>query len=419
MKKNKKEIIHSTNSILLFSLILVLIFSASFLPSCLSDYQFDYFSYSISNFNKIKTSDEDIFPMMTISKTDEKIEEDGTKLYTDLYSNFYYNDLISNIRQMLDGSFYNQVSGQKLYLLTQDVFSIQADESKDGGYRLDYGQFNTYFTYTDLFLSKEQMLTPRFNCDSFIFISDSYADYLLDFYNLESKNYSQLITDEQYAALSLQSSIDDVSYTFSINNIIYSSSQDAPRTESLYGYFGMIKLNNSLSSCDVHFEAELKNSPYPVKTVLKTIDSIGYDTNNSVFSFYQYDLTQKKYLNDLKADISFQKISQQNYNDTLIYFFYVLIVLCTLISSFCFFSHRFLFRFRIYGIFVLSFAFVAFSIIANFVYIYPLSSLCSILVIIFSYGVIGKEVVDAFKAKISRKNKTKSKQNDDLFSIEI
>ena len=289
--------------------------SSAFIFAGTTNYKLDKLAFNINNYNEHYYTEDFKRPFVKIEKNETNV------LYDDLFSRFYYSDDSGSVRQYMDNDSRIVINGSasnKVTLFSQSTFAIQNNIAADGGYRVDYGLFHAYFSDNELG-GVRSYVGKHFNCDSYIFISDSVADMLLRHYNLpfddDSKldSYLKLIQDEKYAVLSLR--VDNsTTLKFSINNILYSDKRTAPRCVEFNKYFGLINYMYVSKYFKPCFEIDFKSYSYYITSVLNDSNSLGYTTENSKYDFYTYDYKNNKYLlnqevtarfKELPADFSF------------------------------------------------------------------------------------------------------------------
>lgn len=340
------------------------------------DYKLDHFSYEICNYNKYFYNDTFINPLLQISKS-QNSSFDKSDLFTPLLRYFYYNSLVADVRQpLLNDTF---CYGDSIKLFTQDTFSIATTELNSGGYYLDYGLFACY--YSPSFLGTNNYLQARFSCDSFIFLSDSFANYLLDKYDIDS--YETLMTDERYAILSITDLNGNELSKCSINNIVYSTLRSAPKTFNLYGNFGVIYNNANIKRwSNVGFELGLKVDPYGTKNVLKSINNLGYGINDIDFNFVSYDYTNNSYFDNHYLSLKYPSLWSNN-QDVMYYFFSCSIIFLSCLGLVIYFLKiKMKIKESTISFLISIFAFIVFSIIVTFTYNYPFFSILPILLVL-------------------------------------
>lgn len=391
------------------------------LSSFLIDYKLDYFSYSCVNYNSEILADDSFEPTIINVKKDFAANE--RKEYSSLYKNFYYNFMVETCREKIDNSISFDLSDSDSFsteLLTQPSFSIETTEKDGGGYYLDYGLYYTY--YSDKILGERNYLLPRFNCNSFIFISDVLANELIDYYGISNVDdpYAELITNEEYAVLPLMIDSADTSIKFSINNILYSDRRDGERTVELYNSFALIPyVSEVMNNLDVSFEVDLKTNPYGNKTCIKNINELGYTTDNSTFSVYSYNRSTSQYEINTNLSANLANI-WTNTNDVLLYALLIMTMLIGLGINFYFnyFNYNFGRKDTIlYLIQIL--LFIVYGIICSFIYIYPLFSLFPILYLLSFYIFKRKEITNEIKKFFRKSHETNSKNLEEFYNLEV
>lgn len=369
MIKNKSFLRNSKISILI-TIVCFLLFSfcSALLYAQTTNYKIDHLAYNINDYNKHYYGNNTKRPFVKINK------RDSHQLYNDLFSQFYYSDDSGSVRQYMDNDcvFFTDdgVINEKVTLYSQSTFSIANSEAKDGGYRIDYGLFHSYFSDPN-----KSYLGIRFGCDSYVFISDTFADILVDYYDLPSseeakiESYKKLISEERYAVLKVKIDNDTV-VRLSISNIVYSSKRTGPRCLEFNNYFGLISfpyLSNLLKPC---FEIDFKTYAYYITSVLFKTDRLGYNRDNSEFSFFIYNYDDKLYeLNNSVTD-AFTKIDFSGKTSVVFStLFYVSLLLFSL--SFFFILKIFIYKRKDTIICLLSMFLLLtlYSILANFIYI--------------------------------------------------
>jgi hypothetical protein len=176
----------------------------------------------------------------------------------------------------------------------QYTYSIGA--KYDWGYYLDYGLFSTY--YRDEILPNRQYLEHRYNSNGFVFISDTFANKLLDLYGIN--DYKQLILDEKYCLLECE--INNKPLKFCINNILYSNQRTGPRVQYLEDLFCVFHGRQSLlQELDFCVEVDLKSDIYGTGLFFKTLNALGYNVNNTEIQFKTYNTVTKEY--EIREDL--------------------------------------------------------------------------------------------------------------------
>ncbi len=390
------------------------------------DYQLDNFSYMLNDYNLHNYYSDFSPPVMSIKR-------DDSSAYKNLFDEFYYSDFVQSCRVRIDNVYEVFIdSGEQnseLRFFTQPTFSIKEESHSDGGYLLDYGQNSVVFNPSTLQPIIGNSLSRRYGADAFVFISDTYANKLIDHYgigsNLEISNedkYLELMTNEQYCMIKVVFE-NDLEISLCINNIVISTSIDSPRYLSLYGDFGLVYYSyNFRNHVNTTFEMDLKVNPFGNKSVFSSVKKLGFDEENSTIEFMKYDYSNGKYFGDEINDTLNAKyrdiwISQNDYLWQTLFF----VMLIAIVAAFILIL---LFRRNLYFnsatlFYATCILFILYSIVASFVYVYPFFSICPLLLLIicFIYGrkEINRDCVGIFE-KILRKNKN---LNCKFHSIEI
>lgn len=380
-----------------FPTLLILLFSflSNFILTYTNDYKLDYFTSSLFDFNNSNSV------IMNIKKKDTE-SSNVVSSYNTLFNSYHYNLNVKEIRFLLDNSAKNNEDSIKLY--TQSTFSISTTELDGGGYYVDNGIFASY--YSDDILGNRGYLSRRFGCDSFIFISDNYADQLLKKYNIDS--YEELITNEKFAVLSLE--IDDnKTATFCINNILYSTKRHGVRAEELYNYFGLIyNVGPIMSWSKLSIDFDLKPNSYHTNKILKEINKLGYDSDNSIFTFYRSNKDTNVYNPSLASNEQFLNLFHSN--DTK----YIVLYWSCILASICslFLIYHFLLRSKKYKLYSLGLILLCLLILSCVVsslpYCYSFWSLSWILSFVSCIIICWKDLLNGVKYFLAKRSKEKS-----------
>lgn len=301
---------NNQNTYLLLFLFLFVIFSVlqGVTLSFTTSFYLDKLAYDISNYNvEFQSAINGKYPYLRIEK---KVNDE--KLFDDLYNEYYYDIDAKSIRQIVDNdvSLLNDET-TNLTLHTQKSFSVSDTPNNYGGYRMDYGMFDAYFSSKELGGSKAY-LGKHFNCDSYIFITDKFANFLCEKYKLPANKdgYLKLIKNEEYAVLkTLDRNNNEVS--FSINNIVYSNTRSAERCSQFNELFGIINYSYVSDVFSLAFEIDLSNYAHRLTTVLKKNYKMGYTIRDYDFCFYRYNSKEKSYMFDKENSDQYLEIYQK------------------------------------------------------------------------------------------------------------
>ena len=383
MKKNK------LSPMLLLCLIFVLAsLVCNLLISFTSFFKLDSISYNINNYNKNVLSSNFKAPYLKISS-----KKSTKSLYNDLFQTFYYSDDSGSIRQYFDNDIFYNFEGQQknVRLYTQEKLYISPEKQIDDGYRLDYGLFHAYFSSNEL--GSYSYLGKRFDCDTYMFVSDKFADMLLFKYGLIGKDddgdhselYKELMFNEKYSVVHF--SVDGTDFTVSINNILYTKNRTGPRCSEFNELFAVVNHHYALDKYpdfNICIEIDLKAYSYYIKTALNKVESFGYNVKDNGFDFYQYDYSNKEYYkNDQIANLynSYRAVSP--FQNCILITFYVLIGGFAIVASIIISKRGFLTKKNV--IFVICFEFtiaMLFSILASLIFVSYLYSIIMIALLI-------------------------------------
>lgn len=310
MNKKEKVVCFLKKCIVPFSFAVLSLFGCL---SCflLQDFKLDYLSFQMINYNRVLGNGEYDAPILSVAKTDDKIKEDGTPFYNDLFSVFHYNMLVNGARtvSVSDTSLLlNDADSTSfdLSLTTQPTFTIDKDNlatDDNPVFHIASGQHYSYFPE----------IVNRHRGDSttsFMFISDTLANKLIETLNVPGESlierYQNLIVDEQYCFQKLI--IDDAHIAnVAINNILHTdySEGQSSRMFKLHGDFALIWADIIKDKLSLSFEIDLKTNPYGNKKTIKNIEALGYTGSNSIFNLricrsdvYLVDANLSKSLNE-------------------------------------------------------------------------------------------------------------------------
>lgn len=216
--------------------------------------------------------------------------------YVPIEGYFKYNAMVENVYQTVSTK---TVCGDiDISILSQRTFSITEEKDEYGGYTLDNNQFSTYYGYD--FLSRDEMISTRFGAAGFVFISDSFADKLLEKNGLTS--YDDLLLNEQYSLITINNKISgsEIS-TYSINNIIYSEKNSGPITKQLYGDFMVAYLGwkkDCQPNVKISLDFQLKVDSFGNARTLRELNDSGYGVDTCDYEIKIYDYENDVYIND-------------------------------------------------------------------------------------------------------------------------
>ena len=315
--------------------------------------------------------------------------------YSSAFSYLYYSILVDAARIGVDDETVVNIGGEciKTKILTQPTFSIPKQLEEDS-YYLDYGIFSTYFN--DSSFSFGNSRTVRNGCESFIFVSDTFADYLVNYYNLENEPnpYYSLIENSDYSTIEITCGEKNIKYC--INNVLHSDKRSGPHYKDLFNYYFMTNITSSLKDAQLSFEAELTSSPYSVKKCFGVLDSVGFKADDSKYDVlsFNYETKEQTILKNKQGIEYGQKYREiKTKSDTLSIVFQCLIILLSIAFCFCFVFVFFAQRFNRLLLFATSaFSSILYGIYCLLSYVYITWSIIPLFYLIFSFIVARKEL---------------------------
>ena len=364
-----------------------------------SDYAMDSFISTICDYNSDISIKEnpDIFAV----KQDVK-DSTSNYIFNDLLDIFYYNLDVSAVRCSIKNSFVIQeLEDSQIHIETQDTFWTEYRTTGTGEtiIYLDYGLYSPYYIDSDLINRNYS------NCDTFIYISDTIANKLIEKYDIKVAEdnyrdaYKELVMSDEYGVIHLL--CDDFSIKARIVNVLDTSSRNGPRTTELYGDFGLIYLNSHTHNDNLNasFEIDLKNNPSTIRNTLDTTLALGYDTSNSDFSFITY---QDGYHEDESVIFAFEEVISKDYSDTaFITIFYFIIFVSIFIPIISFFLLRKKKAHYIISIFAgVAICFFIGGIVISFIYWYPMFTLVPLILFIECLILALGDFIDVYRKHV-------------------
>lgn len=307
-------------------LIFPFLFTIFFVVSCSillaqsSVSKIDQYSYKLSNYHKTNHYSDYNSSILRINKLGFSEEESSRNFYDKIEFDIGYSKYVKDYRRLIVNE--TNVFNEPLKILNNKTYSIteKDDEIK---YYVDGNKLSTYFPSS--LLPERDMIKARFGCDSFIFLSDTFADKLLAKYNLT--NYEDLILDENYCVLPVMEN-GELLFTVSINNIIKSEELSGKRIKNLYGDFGFSYFSDAYiykTKFNLAFEVDIKVDPFGTSKVLNyMLFSKEYNPNQCEYNIIQFDVKSGKYVTDSSFSEEIKSISQDN--DLLIFILSICIV---------------------------------------------------------------------------------------------
>lgn len=355
------------------------------------DYKLDKLSFDIINYNKILGNSNYKSPILTITKTKDKIEKDGTPFYNDLFNVFHYNMLDNGARTIVDSStklsFNNsEIADCELVLTTQPTFSIvkkNLGTEDNPVYHVDSGQYYSYFP--EIVDRHRGGITT-----SFVYISDTLANKIVDVLNVPGETiiekYKNLVINESYCYRQIVINGSE-SVPIAINNVLHSDYKDgqAIRFNELYGDFALIWADRIKDKIELSFEIDLKTNPYGNKKIVKMIEEIGYTAPNSLFSIKTFDSDSYTINLDLSSRL---ELALKTSDNALNYIPFILVQLASLAFCYIFCRKNVLTFNKIQANISLLALFALYGVIVTFTYNYPLYSITPLLFLVFWFGFI-------------------------------
>ena len=380
----------------------------------------DRLSYNLIDYNKITYVENEQPPILSVTKTAKKIKSGAEGTFTDLFSEFHYNSLVNAGRMVVDSnttfkSYNSDIGEYNIKLVGQNTFSIDAANiggELDSIYHMDSGQFYTYFNNIVAF--------HRGAADAFLFISDTLADKLVDKYNIEGETklerYQKLITDSQYAFISLSFEGSDTIILGTINNVIHSNYENgiSQRVEELYGENYALTWLTRIGrdpTIKVSFEVELKTNPYTTKTVLKKMEAYGYSYDNATYEMRIFNSKIGKYEVSQYYTNKINEITNYKYN-VLFYVLFALTCLLAIVINYFISIKLEGLDYECLLIFGLLIAAITwYGIIVTFTYSYPLFIIVPIIFIVAFFIFNYKEINVGFKKLFKKYNGPNIRKN--------
>lgn len=298
-KSDKPKIPQNRKSwlgIAIFSIgILGSIIGPNFLLSQTSIFKLDNLANRLNNYNEHDYYKGYNPSLVRITKKDfsEGLMMDA---YSQIQNYLNQNKYTQNVYQVISTP--TSTFDYDISLISQKTFSVTQEKDSEGGYTLDGGIYTTYYGYNTV--DKSTMISPRFNCSGFVFITDTFADKLLKKYNISS--YLDLITKEEYGVLNVIDKNNGALVTnLSINNIIYGSKMVAPQTNKIYGDFGVTYLGwkkDEQPNAKLSLDFQLKVDPYGSAKVFRELSKVGYSTDTCYYNVKTYNYSTDQYEED-------------------------------------------------------------------------------------------------------------------------
>ena len=272
--------------------ILSSIIGSNFLFAQTSIYKLDNLANSLNNYNEHDYYKGYYPSLVRLTKKDFS-DDYMMNAYSEIETFLAKNKYTQNVYQVISTE--TTASDYDISIISQKTFSITKQIDSYGGYTLDGNGYTTYFGYDTI--DRTTMISPRFNCSGFVFITDTFADKLLEKYKLSS--YIDLITNEQYSVLDIFDKNNGSFVTrLSINNIIYGDKINAPQTNKLYGDFGVAYLGRKKDeqpNAVLSLDFQLKVDPYGSAKIFRELSKVGYSTDTCFYNVMIYNYSTNQY----------------------------------------------------------------------------------------------------------------------------
>ena len=368
---------------------LVFSFCSALVSTSFKDFQYDRFAFAINNYNKTTMYDNSFHPTI-VNVIEKEKSKDNSNVFDKAFTYFYYNQANGAVRNQVVQDI--KFGDMPIKLETQQSFTIKQSDKVNPGYYVDFGLYASYYL--------EEVLGNRGkfgnNCDSFVFISDTFADKLIELYGINSEDpYRTLIQEEEYYVLPLTTGSGDT-IKFCINNILYSDSRSASRTYDLYGDFALFYYNGKVSPyLQLEFEIDLKDSPYSIKKTINDMEQLGYRTDNYLISFKQFDNKAGFYTMSEVLNNSYLSLQSKKTIDVLTGVGIFGIIIFSILFLYFFSRKRKISKSEKRIIFIIDLFFsVVFGVIVTFIYNYPWFSIGFLVQLIFTVILFRKELVN-------------------------
>ena len=356
------------------ALFLLFSFTSGVVASFTKQYAFDRFVSKLNNPNSHHYYNGFVSPFVKIKNL---ANEQGQPIsrYQHLMSYFYYNSLAGCCREVVDDETSIELNNKiDVKLITQNVFQIFNKKNKFDLYTVDMNMYYSYISQEDVKDIMNNNYTVRNGCDTFIYISDTLADKLIDYYNINQLDspYLELIKNDNYSTLNINVRDGEETITACINAVLSSSHRFGSQTKRGYGDFALVFFSSAFCKKikSSSFDVDFKVNKFGNKKIINDIKALGYNTAEYKYEFYSFDYNKSKYTYNDSLTKQFLAVERNNFLPE--YAFYIVssfeIIIFALFSSLKSISGKY--RLLCFAL-IFSF-FVIYGIISNFVYAYPL-----------------------------------------------
>ena len=388
-----------------FGISLFSIIASTILFTYTTDYKLEKLSYDVCNYNKV-SYDNLNNSILSISFNDHSKDYNG---YYSLHNKFYGNDFVKSSRFISDNCYdIINVNGDSynVRFIAQNVFSKQ--QKAKNTYVLDYAQYALYNTFD----FKDSRGTD------FCFISENIAKQLLieKGYNVTNENkidyYNSLCASSNNdGTLFSYHAPNGKIFTLSVLGVLksnYGSAYQCTKKSIGDENFILTWLPFKYPSYfDFSYEIDLKLNPYGNKNTFKFCMSKYSDELNYNMQIRQYNNEGKYEVNNILTQ-QYYNVIYTGTNSSMYYYIALSIVLVCFILFFTFNLISFKSTNKSVSIVLSCYIvlFVLYGIVANFIFVYPLTTLV-FLVYIINYAFLGRKQLYEFFKSILAKIKTK------------
>ena len=409
LKKVKKH------SIVIVALSCLFLVASSFGVGCLClptrDYKLDRVAYALNDYNRHDYYNGFQPSILRLHQQSPSGSDNRSELYNDIFEEYYYNSLVQHFRQYATNDIRDELINTKINVYCQRTYLCRNNELSGGGHYVDFGIFASY--YGDQLFNDRPEGDPRSHayypytgCYTFAYISDSFADSLISYYQEvepESNitNYIDLIFKKPVLPIvaikvNKDGTTQEYRINVSINNILYTKKREAYRISNLYGTnFALIDLysygKKTREWADLSCEMDLKADPFGTKNVINGLERFGYSFENTVFEFYKYDYSGNSYYLDRNVGQMYLDSFYNNVSISIFYVFSFLIVLTFFVINILYIGKDR--QAGLIAIFSYLFIGLIFGTVASFCYFYPLWTLAP------SIMIVGGTIINLIKRK--------------------
>lgn len=347
-------------------------------------------------------------PYLNVKKTDSFIKKTNYR-YSELLDYFSYYPFTEGCRELVDDKIAVNLDEQlNLKLLTQNTFQISSTENSSKLFTVDKNMYYSYISPEDVADIMDNNYQIRNNCDTFIYVGDTFADKLIAYYEnipgnddlLYSENkYLELVRNNKYSTLVLNVN-DDTTVKMCINAVLSSHHRFGVQTKNVYGDFGVTFLRSETTSAikSLSFDVDFKVNQYGNKKIISDLKALGYDSHSCRFSFHSFDYNSFIYFDNNNLNIMFLKYENDFFvSEYLFYALFLIGAICELSISFVK-NQQLKYRKRIF--FACISIFGIYGFLAQFISVIPLMSLFPafglLIIFVFNWKEVFKNEVSTY-----------------------